>query len=137
MEPKTQENVYTDILERRLNGASLDELVDEFSYLTRSEINNIIADLDVQSHRKESAWALSFLSSNYILARFSESITEENGMLKSEYLTDRVLELYRDGESREEIKEKLSTLIKRCEGIIDESDVDIICDLEDESWNRS
>jgi hypothetical protein len=58
-------------------------------------------------------------------------------MLKSEYLTDRVLELYRDGESREEIKEKLSTLIKRCEGIIDESDVDIICDLEDESWNRS
>jgi uncharacterized protein (DUF433 family) len=47
MEPKTQENVYTDILERRLNGASLDELVDEFSYLTRSEINNIIADLDV------------------------------------------------------------------------------------------
>ena len=46
MELKVQENVCTDILERRLNGASLDELVEEFGYLTKSEINDIIADVD-------------------------------------------------------------------------------------------
>ena len=45
-ESNAPESVYNDILERRLAGQSLDELVDEFAYLGESEINNILADLE-------------------------------------------------------------------------------------------
>lgn len=46
MESITPESVRNDILERRLAGESLDELVEEFAYLSETEINNIIADLE-------------------------------------------------------------------------------------------
>lgn len=45
-ESTTPESVYNDILERRLAGDSLDELVEEFAYLSETEINNVIADLE-------------------------------------------------------------------------------------------
>ncbi len=41
-----KKEIVEDILERRRNGEYLDELVDEFSFLTRTQINNIIAKIE-------------------------------------------------------------------------------------------
>ena len=38
--------VYEDILEDRQAGCCLDELVEKYAYLSRTEINNVIADIE-------------------------------------------------------------------------------------------
>lgn len=41
-----EKEVVEDILERRRNGQSLDEIAEEYAYLTKREINAIIAQIE-------------------------------------------------------------------------------------------
>lgn len=41
-----KKEIMEDILERRRNGESLDEIADEYTFLTRTQINNIIAKIE-------------------------------------------------------------------------------------------